>query len=98
MELERTNCPNCGGGLRLTEDKRKLKCDWCGTEIAIRQEVEVREIQKMETVSEVVYVNDNENYRIQKFTSEGKFITKWGRKGSRDGEFEYDMHIAISKN
>ena len=35
-----------------------------------------------------VYVSDHENNRIQKFTSEGKFLLKWGTKGSnRDGSF-----------
>jgi tripartite motif-containing protein 71 len=34
-----------------------------------------------------VYIVDQNNYRIQKFTSDGKFITKWGSKGSDDGQF-----------
>ncbi len=34
-----------------------------------------------------VYVGDVVNRRIQKFTSEGEFITKWGTLGSGDGEF-----------
>ena len=51
--------------------------------------VEVREVQK------VVYVADRANCHIQKFTSEGEFITKWGRKGSGDGEFYFPHGIAI---
>ena len=51
--------------------------------------VEVREVQK------AVYVVDFENHRIQKFTSEGEFITKWGREGSGDGEFKSLVGIAI---
>ncbi len=35
-----------------------------------------------------VYVADSGNHRIQKFTPDGAFITKWGRKGSGNGEFE----------
>jgi len=31
------------------------------------------------TEKEAVYVTDENNHRIQKFTSEGGFITKWGR-------------------
>ena len=27
------------------------------------------------------------NHRIQKFTSDGEFITSWGNYGSGDGEF-----------
>jgi hypothetical protein len=37
--------------------------------------------------SDNVYVSDWQNYRIQKFTSNGTFITKWGSKGSGDGQF-----------
>jgi DNA-binding beta-propeller fold protein YncE len=32
------------------------------------------------------YITDTNNHRIQKFSSDGKFITKWGSKGSGDGE------------
>ena len=31
-----------------------------------------------------VYVTDYNNNRIQKFDSNGKFITKWGSEGSSD--------------
>jgi sugar lactone lactonase YvrE len=34
-----------------------------------------------------VYVVDAGNYRVQKFTSDGKFLRKWGREGSGKGEF-----------
>jgi len=34
-----------------------------------------------------VYVADAGNYRIQKFTPDGIFITAWGSKGSEDGQF-----------
>ena len=51
--------------------------------------VEVKKVQK------AVYVTDRVNYRIQKFTSEGEFITKWGREGSGDGEFERQCGIDI---
>ena len=42
-----------------------------------------------------VYVVDGGNNRIQKFTSSGKFITKWGSHGSGDGEFWSPTGIAI---
>jgi len=35
MEFEGRKCPNCGGELRLSEDNRKLRCDWCDTEIMV---------------------------------------------------------------
>jgi len=34
-----------------------------------------------------VYVADTGNNRIQKFDSNGKFITKWGSEGIEDGQF-----------
>ena len=37
MEFKRTTCPNCGGELKLSEDKSKLRCDWCDTEIIVPQ-------------------------------------------------------------
>ena len=42
-----------------------------------------------------VYVVDTNNHRIQKFTSEGTFITKWGSNGSGDGEFSFPLGIAV---
>jgi len=46
------------------------------------------------------YVTDTNNHRIQKFTSDGKFITKWGSEGSGDGQFLLPLGIGIdsSKN
>ena len=34
-----------------------------------------------------VYVADSGNNRIQKFDSNGTFITKWGSTGTADGQF-----------
>ena len=34
-----------------------------------------------------VYVADTLNHRVQKFTPDGQFITKWGKEGIGDGEF-----------
>ena len=42
-----------------------------------------------------VYVADSDNHRIQKFSSSGTFITKWGSEGSGDGEFNHPRGIAI---
>jgi DNA-binding beta-propeller fold protein YncE len=43
-----------------------------------------------------VYVGDQGNDRIQKFDSNGKFITKWGSTGSGDGQFQVPIGIAIN--
>ncbi len=42
--------------------------------------------------SDYVYVGDIGNYRIQKFTSNGAFITKWGSKGKGNGQFNSDKY------
>jgi DNA-binding beta-propeller fold protein YncE len=42
-----------------------------------------------------IYVAETSNSRIQKFTSDGKFITKWGSKGSGNGEFKTPTIIAL---
>ena len=41
-----------------------------------------------------VYVIDSGNNRVQKFTSDGRFLTKWGIFGSKDGEFAFPKGIA----
>jgi tripartite motif-containing protein 71 len=40
-----------------------------------------------------VYIT--ENNRVQKFDSNGKFLTKWGKAGTGDGEFGLALAIAI---
>jgi len=42
-----------------------------------------------------VYLSDNINHRIQKFTSEGVFITKWGSNGTGDGQFNNPTGVAV---
>jgi tripartite motif-containing protein 71 len=42
-----------------------------------------------------VYVADTDNDQIQKFDSNGNFITKWGRLGFGDGEFAGPEGVAV---
>jgi hypothetical protein len=42
-----------------------------------------------------VYVSDRGNHRIQKFTSDGTFLTKWGTQGSGDGQFNLPFGVAV---
>jgi DNA-binding beta-propeller fold protein YncE len=42
-----------------------------------------------------IYVADASNSRIQKFTSKGKFITKWGSLGDGEGQFRTPNGIAV---
>ena len=43
-----------------------------------------------------VYVSDWFNHRIQKFTPEGVFVTKWGTKGTGDGQFIQPAAVAVA--
>ena len=42
-----------------------------------------------------VYVTDYDNNRVQKFDTNGNFITKWGSEGSKDGQFDGPKGIAV---
>jgi len=42
-----------------------------------------------------IYVADEANNRIQKFDSNGNFITKWGSHGSENGQFYYPTVISL---
>src|SRR5262245_65698484 len=42
-----------------------------------------------------VYVSDNSNNRVQKFTNTGAYVTQWGVSGSGDGEFNSPTCIAV---
>jgi DNA-binding beta-propeller fold protein YncE len=45
-----------------------------------------------------VYVVDSYNDRIQKFTSEGVFVSQWGTEGSGDGEFNRPNNVAVASD
>jgi DNA-binding beta-propeller fold protein YncE len=45
-----------------------------------------------------VYVTDEDNHRIQKFTSEGVFVSKWGTSGTGDGRFASPDGIAVASD
>jgi len=44
-----------------------------------------------------VYVTDTGNNRIQKFTSAGRFLTKWGSAGTGDGQFQDPTDVMVDK-
>ena len=45
-----------------------------------------------------VYVSDRGNHRIQKFTSGGIFITKWGSLGSGDGQLNNPFGVFVGSS
>lgn len=49
----------------------------------------------VDPVSGNVYVVDSSNYRVQKFTSSGSFITAWGSQGSGNGHFIGPLGVAV---
>jgi sugar lactone lactonase YvrE len=42
-----------------------------------------------------VYVADAGNHRIQKFSADGTFVTKWGTQGQGNGQFESPSGVAV---
>jgi len=42
-----------------------------------------------------VYVADFSNHRVQKFSSSGAFLQKWGTEGAGDGQFSLPVDIAV---
>lgn len=42
-----------------------------------------------------VYVIDKDGANVQKFDSNGKFITKWGSEGDDDGQFTKPEDIVV---
>ena len=48
--------------------------------------------------SDNIYVVDNHNHRILKFSSNGSYITHWGQEGQGDGEFYYPYGISADSN
>jgi len=45
-----------------------------------------------------IYVADSGNSRVQKFTSDGKFLLSWGTNGKEDGQFLFPTGIATFEN
>ena len=45
-----------------------------------------------------IYVADTGNSRIQKFNSDGEFLSSWGTKGFENGELQSPVGIAIYEN
>jgi DNA-binding beta-propeller fold protein YncE len=45
-----------------------------------------------------VYVADQYNNRIQKFSSTGGYLTQWGSYGSGDGQFNYPEGVAVDSS
>jgi tripartite motif-containing protein 71 len=42
-----------------------------------------------------VYVADTDNYRVEKFNSNGAYLTQWGTYGSGPGQFQESFGIAV---
>ncbi|QTA88123.1 C13 family peptidase [Desulfonema magnum] len=45
-----------------------------------------------------IYVADFDSYRVQKFTSDGRFVAKWGGRGYGDGEFSGLQGLTVDNN
>jgi DNA-binding beta-propeller fold protein YncE len=45
-----------------------------------------------------IYVADNSNQRIEKFDSDGVFLTTWGTPGTGDGQFDDPFGLAFDSS
>ena len=45
-----------------------------------------------------VYVTDIGNNCVEKFDSNGNYLTQWGSPGSGNGQFEYPEGIAVDSS
>ncbi len=45
-----------------------------------------------------VYVADAGNNRIQKFTSDGVYLSQWGDSGSANGQLHFPHHVAVDSS
>ena len=43
-----------------------------------------------------IYFSDSWNNRLQKFTSEGVFVSKWGAEGTGNGQFNHPAGVAVA--
>jgi sugar lactone lactonase YvrE len=60
--------------------------------------VSIATYQDKNTMQIYVFVVDQYNHRIQKFTDTGDFILSWGSYGSEKGQFQSPSGIAVGKN
>ena len=42
-----------------------------------------------------LYVSERLNHRVQKFASDGTYLSQWGRLGSKPGEFREPLDVAV---
>src|ERR671918_558191 len=57
------------------------------------------EDENNQSASEVfVYIADQNNDRIQKFSKDGTFINKWGSEGTADGQFIQPWDVSVSQD
>ena len=48
--------------------------------------------------SGMVYVSEEDNHRVSVFTTEGQFVTSFGRKGAGPGEFNSPQGLSVDNN
>jgi uncharacterized protein YjiK len=51
-----------------------------------------------ESKESYIYITDQNNYRIQKFTTNGTFITMWGEQGEGDQQFSHIHGIDLDSD
>jgi tetratricopeptide (TPR) repeat protein len=62
MEFLAAKCPNCSGELRLPDDKKQVKCMYCGVDVIVRQAVNAVGIDAENWLKLASAADKNENY------------------------------------
>ena len=52
----------------------------------------------MSVVGQYVYVADNTGHCVHVFTTEGQYVTSFGRKGKNEGNFNYPAGMCADED
>lgn len=54
MELEKLNCPNCGGPIRVTSNRTPFNCEHCGSALVVREETGVYLLELQDKITSII--------------------------------------------
>lgn len=63
MEFKAAICPNCGGDLRVPEDKKVLKCMYCGRDIVVEEAINKAQPSLENYLTLAKSAKDSKNYK-----------------------------------
>jgi len=86
MELLAAKCPNCRGDLQLPDDKKQVKCKYCGFDIVVREAVDKAQTNVDNLLKLASSAQETGNYqegydyftKILEFDSDN-YLAIWGK-------------------